>query len=328
MSNAQPIRSPSYPNMSLSDAIGHVRKIEGQYRQSPVDREIAAKILGYSSLSGPANKSLAALAQYGLVERAGKGEMRVTQRARAILHPNDDGEYRSELRAAALEPQLFRELQERWPNMMPPEDGIVSYLNRKGFNQTAIRPAAKAYLRTLLFLEEAGASESHGLEQPEEDDAGTPDGDGIKITYGGARVGDWVDYESGGAIANPEPLRVRAVSEDGTWVFVDGTETGLEMDQVIVVDPPEGATAKPKGERPTLPLPKQDEDGKTAPGMRKAMFPLAEGDVTLIFPEGLSPSGLEDLNDYLAVFLKQEARKRRADNTAKVLQEIESEGPA
>ncbi|MBK6298322.1 MAG: hypothetical protein IPF48_10325 [Sphingomonadales bacterium] len=38
------------------------------------------------------------------------------------------------------------------------------FLNRQGFNQSAIRPAAKAYLQTLLFLEEAGASESHGGE--------------------------------------------------------------------------------------------------------------------------------------------------------------------
>lgn len=164
MSNAPetPVRSPSYPVWPLSDAIAAVAKIEAQYRASKVDREIAANIIGYSALSGPANKALAALAQYGLVERAGKGEMRVTFRARAILHPDSPEEKATELRAAAFEPQLFRDLQERWPNMVPPEDGVVMFLNRKGFNQSAIRPAAKAYLQTLLFLEEEGGSESHG----------------------------------------------------------------------------------------------------------------------------------------------------------------------
>lgn len=163
------VRSPSYPVLSLSNAITAVAKIEAQYRSAKVDREVAAKVIGYSGLSGPANKSLAALAQYGLVERAGKGEMRVTSRARAILHPDSGQEKRDELRAAAFEPQLFRELQERYPNINPPEDGVVMYLNRKGFNQSAIRPAAKAYLQTLLFLEEAGATESHGA--PVGDDA-------------------------------------------------------------------------------------------------------------------------------------------------------------
>jgi hypothetical protein len=148
--------------MSLTDAVSAVRKIEAQYRGAKVDRVIGAKIIGYSSLSGPANKALAALAQYGLVERAGKGEMRVTSRARAILHPDSEGEKQQELRAAAFEPTLFRELHDRWPDMIPPEDGVASYLNRKGFNQSAIRPATKAYLNTLLALEEAGASESHG----------------------------------------------------------------------------------------------------------------------------------------------------------------------
>lgn len=157
-----PVRSPSYPAMSLADAITAAGKVEAQYRRSKVDREVAAKIIGYSGLSGPANKALAALAQYGLVERAGKGEMRITERARAILHSDTPDEKRHELRSAAFEPQLFRELQERYPNMHPPEEGVVTYLNRKGFNQTAIRPAAKAYLQTLLFLEEESATESHG----------------------------------------------------------------------------------------------------------------------------------------------------------------------
>jgi hypothetical protein len=166
----KPIRSPSYPSSSLSDAIAQVRKIEAAYRLSPVDREAAAKMLGYAGLSGPANATLAALAQYGFVERAGKGEMRVTARAQAVLHPSTDNEKRQALFSAAFAPQLFQDLRERWPNMIPPEDGVVTYLNRKGFNQTAIRPAARAYLQTLHHLEEAGASESHGnggSEQPE-----------------------------------------------------------------------------------------------------------------------------------------------------------------
>jgi hypothetical protein len=160
--------------MALADAIAHARKIEKQYRTSPVDREVGAKIIGYSSLSGPANKSLAALASYGLVERAGKGEMRVTERARAILHPDSDAELRQNLLAAAMEPNLFRELRERWPDMIPPEDGVISYLNRKGFNENAIRPAVRAYLQTLLFLEESGVSDSHGAEQSV--DSNKPDG--------------------------------------------------------------------------------------------------------------------------------------------------------
>jgi hypothetical protein len=173
MATPKPVRSPSYPSTPLRDAVEQVRKIEALYRTGAVDREAAAKLIGYSGLSGPANKALAALAQFGLVERAGKGEMRVTDRARAILYSDDMEERQQELRAAALEPALFRELQERWRDIIPPEDGVIMFLNRQGFNQSAVRPAARAYIETLLFLEEQGATESHGTQVDEATESGS-----------------------------------------------------------------------------------------------------------------------------------------------------------
>ena len=303
------IRSPSYPNTALPAAIEQVRKIEAQYRLSPVDREVAAKVLGYSGLNGPSNKALAALAHYGLVERAGKGEMRVTARAQALLHPDNEEERRQQLREAALAPKLFRELQDRWPNMIPPEEGVVSHLSRKGFNQNSLRPAARAFINTLLFLEQAGASESHGPEASGVNNGGQPSiGEITEIhVMGGARVGDWIDYDSGGSVANPEPMRVRAVSDDGKWVFVDDSETGLEMDQVIVREGPEGA--EEKAERPTLPLPRKADE--PPPGSRKAIFPVLEGDVTLIFPSEITADGLEVLSAYLEVFLQKEIKDKK-----------------
>lgn len=162
ITGTNPVRSPAYPSMGLRDAIASVAKIYAPYRLANVDRTVAAKLLGYSGMNGPAAKSQAALAHYGLVQRAGKGEMRVTDRAKIILYPNSEEERLDCLRDAASEPDLFRELQERFPDMIPPEDGVVAYLHRKGFNQSAIRPAAKAFLETMLFLEEERVSESRG----------------------------------------------------------------------------------------------------------------------------------------------------------------------
>lgn len=307
MSTSPAVRSPAYPSLSLQDAIDAVAKIESQYRTAPVDREVAAKVLGYSGLTGASNTTLAALAHYGLVERAGKGHMRVTPRARAILHAQNAAEKVENLRAAGFQPDVFCELQERFPGLIPPEDGVVTHLNRQGFNQSAVRPAAKAYLSTLAYLQEMGASGSHGHRVLDDAESGASKG-GEGITYGEARVGDLVDYELNGAIANPEPMRVRALSDDGKWVFVDGSETGLEMDNVIVKDRP--AEPEKALQRPTLPLPKKDQAEQAPQGMRKAMFPLSEGDVTLIFPEAISADGLGDLADYLEIFLKKESRNK------------------
>lgn len=263
---AKPIRSPSYPNAPLSEAIGHVRKIEQLYRSSPVDRQVAAKLVGYSSLSGPANKALAALAQFGLVERAGKGEMRVTSRAQAILHPNSTQEQHDQLRAAAMEPQLFRELQERFPNMVPPEDGVITWLNRQGFNQSAIRPAAKAYLQTLRFLEEAGVTESHGTTSDDASESkaseGERDDQPHSPVFGGARVGDFIQWESQGALQFPKPMRVRQVSEDGQYVAIDGSETGIPMSQILVQDRPQAEPPPP----PRFPLESPSSEAKPEDG--------------------------------------------------------------
>jgi hypothetical protein len=204
-------------------------------------------------------------------------------------------------------------MQDRWPKMIPPEEGVITYFNRRGFNPSAIRPAAKAYLQTLLFLEQEGASESHGQASMAGAASLTPSSGSREATRGGAHVGDWIDYESGGAIANQKPMRVRAVSDDGAWVFVDDSVTGLEMDQVIVLETPEGTASKP--ERPSLPFTSTGGEGeKVTPGLRKAMFPLDEGDVTLLFPEGLSMDALAELGQYLNIFLKKEQRKTGASD--------------
>lgn len=44
--------------------------------------------------------------------------------------------------------------------------------------------------------------------------------------------------------------------------------------------------------------------------MRKAVFTLDEGDVTLTFPQNLSEASYSELGDYLAIFLKRAQRQR------------------
>ncbi|QYX56511.1 hypothetical protein K1T73_15915 [Roseovarius sp. SCSIO 43702] len=230
--NTKPIRSPAYPSMSLEDAVMAVGKIEAQYRGSPVDREDGAKLLGYSGSTGPANKALAALASFGLVERAGKGMMRVTGRARAILHPESESDKARNLKEAALEPKLFREIMERFDGVdLPPMEGVVTYLNREGFNPSAVGPAAKAFINTMNFVQSLGASESHGETQDDDAESESPD---EETTFGGASVGDMIQWESQGVLQFEMPRRVRWVSPEGDWLAVEGSDTGIPMSQVTV----------------------------------------------------------------------------------------------
>jgi hypothetical protein len=234
--------------MSLREAVADVKKIEAVYRSSQADREQAAKLIGYSSLSGPAAKALAALASYGLVERAGKGELRVTRRAVAILHSDNQTERSAELRQAAFEPDIFKEMQERWPDITPPAEGIASFLRRQGFNENAIRPVAQAYLDTVALLVEEGATESHGGEETNTEKSKLSEGGGKNVIYGGAQIGDLVQWESDGVLRLEQPRRVRQISDDGMWIAVEGSETGIPMSETIVEQ------RAPKTEAPKFPL--------------------------------------------------------------------------
>ncbi len=49
------------------------------------------------------------------------------------------------------------------------------------------------------------------------------------------------------------------------------------------------------------------------PGMRQVVFALKEGDVTITFPEGLSPESVSDLSDYIDVFMRKAKREVALD---------------
>ena len=154
-------RSPSYPSTPLGEAIDLTRKIHNVERSNPVDRAVAAKAMGYSGISGRSATVLSNLIQFGLLEKTGKNEVRVTRRAVEILYPDTDGSKAAAVRAAAKQPELFQAISERFNDGSPSQAALEAYLIRTGFTHTAIGPAARAYLETFLFLENEIESESH-----------------------------------------------------------------------------------------------------------------------------------------------------------------------
>jgi hypothetical protein len=154
-------RSPSYPSTPLSEAIDLVRKIHTVERTNPVDRAVAVKAMGYSGISGRSATVLSNLIQFGLVEKTGKNEVRVTRRAVEILYPDTDASKAEALRAAAREPELFQKISERFTDGLPSETALEAYLIRQGFTHAAVQPATRAFLETFLLLENAIGSGSY-----------------------------------------------------------------------------------------------------------------------------------------------------------------------
>lgn len=152
------VRSPSYPAIGLKEAI---EKAEAVYRndyQNPVPREVAARHMGYASLNGKSLGVLSALLKYGLLE--GRGDQtRVSDLAlRIIAHSHGDTERATAIREAAERPELFTELDKRYPEGKGSDAAIRSYLLTQKFIPLAADNALRSYRETKSLVEaESGA---------------------------------------------------------------------------------------------------------------------------------------------------------------------------
>ena len=104
------MRSPNYPAIGLSAAVNRAREICDKEKRTVVSLDVAAKAIGYKSLSGPARTALAALKKYGLLDDE-KGGVRISELAVRVLHSEDGSKEQGEaLREAAMKPEIFRVL--------------------------------------------------------------------------------------------------------------------------------------------------------------------------------------------------------------------------
>ncbi len=101
---------------------------------------------------------------YGLLEKVAKGEVRVSQLAVDILAPESEHQRKQALLEAALSPELFKALKERFPESRFSENALRSHLVRLGFVERAVDPVIRAYTETCRYLEQENVSESGGVD--------------------------------------------------------------------------------------------------------------------------------------------------------------------
>lgn len=158
------MRSPNYPSLSIRQAIDMVAKIYRTERTNIITREDAAASMGYSGLTGRSMTVLGALIHFDLLAKAGKGEVRVTKTAEDILHGITEEERDAATLKAAFAPQLFQAIHSRFPDGIPSETTIKSFLMREGFSDAAVGPAITAFMDTYREVENIRESESYGDE--------------------------------------------------------------------------------------------------------------------------------------------------------------------
>src|SRR5207249_3344448 len=105
------------------------------------------------------------------------------------------------------------------------DDAIRSFLKiNKAFSESGAGQFVEAFRETLKLANLNGEAYTSGVngKKPEK----TP------------CVGDTVQWESQGVTQFLSPRRIRAITDDGEWAFVDGSETGLPVKELTVLATP------------------------------------------------------------------------------------------
>ena len=141
-------RSPNAPGVPLEDAINVAGKLYNALRNASVKPDVATKALGYSGLNGAALTALGMLSQYGLIDRS-KGMVTIAPLAMSILHPLSKSQADDAIRAAALSPRVFEELNQGFYDCAP---GVIeNHLIHQGFTPERAKKVAAVYTENRTF---------------------------------------------------------------------------------------------------------------------------------------------------------------------------------
>jgi hypothetical protein len=301
-------RSPNFPFITLTRAMDKIRPIFDAAKRHETRMGDLADALGSGAKSSGTLQTVSALVSYGLLDDNGSGETRkfkVTDLAFKALEDQRPGAREAALAEAAMKPKLLAEYADLWKDGRPSDAICISVLRIDGgFTEDG----AKTFLK--VFDDAIGyAANSRG------DKKGDADSDGaVKVHDQKAdievAVGDIVQWESQGMLCLERPTAVRAVQEhDGAkWVFVEGSETGIPMSEIVLEQKaPEGTLRVP----PTLPMqPPQRAVDRTSQDMDVDRFTVDEGVVRVEFPKGMGAASVEELDEFFKLFIKK--AKRRA----------------
>jgi hypothetical protein len=102
-------RSRAYPVVSLEKAAELASAVVDQLGHGSHDRDSLAQAWGYQKGQGLVARKIAALVQYGMLERDG-ASYSLSPLADELLHPKDEGEFEAAKARAFSHPTLFGEL--------------------------------------------------------------------------------------------------------------------------------------------------------------------------------------------------------------------------
>ena len=280
-------RSPAYPALSLKEAIEKLASYDSYFKRHPAPNDKAGLAWGYKEKSSQAYSALAAMKAFGLIEYGEDRTSTLTEDGRIYLRAQQDSVKKAILQKCALQPKSIAAYWSKWGADRPRDPIALDELVMKGsFAESGAPLFLKVYDETIAY---AGLSNSDKLM-----DNGEIKGDSTFPL--GISVGDNVKWECGGVIQF-DSRRVTEIAKTKDYVFVEGSSTGIPIQEVTIVETNKDAKAPPIVVTPPI-RPAQ-------PGARQDVFSLEEGQVILQWPAQLSAESYEDFESWIQLQLRK-----------------------
>lgn len=161
------VRSPSFPFISLREAVERARVFYRREKHHAAPTEVVVGYWGYSSLkSSGAPRTIATLRSYGLLE--GDDVVRLTDRAVAILREETpEDERQAALRDLALLPSAHHILWSEYKEDLPSDATLRHVMVEKlGFNPDSVDGFLRNYRETLAFAGLTGSPQKAAAVKP------------------------------------------------------------------------------------------------------------------------------------------------------------------
>ncbi|HEX8233159.1 MAG TPA: hypothetical protein VF559_07435 [Caulobacteraceae bacterium] len=287
-------RSPSFPFIPLQTAVERLVAFEQTFGRHDTPANKVGRAWNMKDGSSQAFQTVAALKAFGFLDYRGSGPARatfITDEGRKYLRAQQEEIKREVVRRAALKPKALEKFWELWGPDRPIDDMCLDDLHFKhGFTLSAAETFLRVYDATISYA---------GLTEPDKGGEGENDLDLGLSPPADVGVGDLVQVEITGALVLPKAARVRAVQpyEGKLWVYVDGSEAAIPMEQVRLEQKGGAAGAAP----PPLPLPPEAPvERSTKLGWKEERLIDDSGDETFLSYKGEpSVERYEFIRDYL-----------------------------
>ncbi len=289
-------RSPAHPIIPIEDALDRLSEFEFYFKRMAACPD---KVGAAWSITAKArvDRTAAALRYFGLLEYQGSGDDRrmvISDEGRKYLRTQQAEKKHELVKAAALRPKEIAKCWDEWGGNRPENDACLDALmDEKGFSERGARNFLKVYDATISFAGLTSSDKLHPTEEDGNEDGTTSDGPPE------IEVGDLIQAEIGGVRQFEKPERVRAIQEhEGHhWVFVDGEQSGVLMEQVKLVE--NAATASPnKAQELTPPILPLDDTALPEGWHEERLIDDSGEEILVCFKHKPSPEHYSYIRDY------------------------------